>query len=137
MIDFELAAQRAFEISFPGVIIKGCLFHFGQTLFKNLMKVGLKQEYADNEQLQTFFKQVFCLAVIPVESIQTECLNLQFQWLNVLAPNNLNIGHLRASRIGNISSAHSSWVHLRCICGITLKTSMNVPTIASKETTIR
>jgi hypothetical protein len=50
MIDFELAAQRAFEAKFPGVTVKGCLFHFGQTLFKNFVKVGLKQDYLENER---------------------------------------------------------------------------------------
>lgn len=42
MIDFELAAMQVFEFCFPGRIVKGCLYNFGKTLFKNLMKVGLK-----------------------------------------------------------------------------------------------
>jgi hypothetical protein len=36
MIDFEIATKKAYEQRFPGIIGKGCLFHFGQSLFKNL-----------------------------------------------------------------------------------------------------
>ena len=53
MIDFEIAAKQAFEYAFPIVRIKGCLFHFGQTMFKKLINVGLKQEYLENEELRT------------------------------------------------------------------------------------
>ncbi|CAF0977591.1 unnamed protein product, partial [Brachionus calyciflorus] len=42
MMDFEIAAKKGFEYVFPSIIVRGCLFHFGQTLFKNLMKIGLK-----------------------------------------------------------------------------------------------
>ena len=49
--------------------IKGCLFHFGQTLFKNLIKIGLKQEYLDNEELRNFFKRVFCWILMPFRLI--------------------------------------------------------------------
>ena len=45
MIDFEIAAKKAFEITFPRWIVKGCAFHFGQSLFKKLCEIGLKQEY--------------------------------------------------------------------------------------------
>ena len=33
MIDFELAAKKAYEKVFVGIVVKGCLFHFGQSLF--------------------------------------------------------------------------------------------------------
>ncbi len=35
MIDFEKAIKKADEQKFRGIIVKGCLFHFGQYLFKN------------------------------------------------------------------------------------------------------
>jgi hypothetical protein len=97
MIDFELAAQKAFESQFPGVIVKGCLFHFGQTLFKNLVKVGLRQEYLDNEQVRAFFKRVFCLALVPIPSIQSERDRLQELWLTEIAVTD-SIGISRASK---------------------------------------
>jgi hypothetical protein len=43
MIDFEKATKKADEQRFPGIIVKGCLFHFGQYLFKNFSNMDLKQ----------------------------------------------------------------------------------------------
>ncbi len=34
VIDFEKATKKADEQRFPGIIVKSCLFHFGQYLFK-------------------------------------------------------------------------------------------------------
>jgi hypothetical protein len=38
MIYFEKVTKKADEQRFPGIIVKGCLFHFGQYLFKNFVK---------------------------------------------------------------------------------------------------
>jgi len=51
-IDFEKAAKKSDEQRFPGIIVKGCLFHFGQYLFKNFVKHGFKTAYLENEELQ-------------------------------------------------------------------------------------
>ncbi len=97
MVDFELAAKQAFEYVFIDILVRGCLFHFGQTLFKNLIKIGLKQEYLDNEELRNFFKRVFCLALIPLPSVDAECIELQhlIQDIGVRYP---NIGIAKAER---------------------------------------
>ncbi len=29
MIDFEIAAKKAFKKAFIGILVKGCIFHFG------------------------------------------------------------------------------------------------------------
>ena len=42
IIDFELAAKKAYEQVFIGIVVKGCLFHFGQSLFKIFYVLGLK-----------------------------------------------------------------------------------------------
>ena len=60
MIDFEKAAKKAFESVFDVKVI-GCLFHFGQSLFKKLCAVGLKQSYLEKKDIQVWFKSVFCL----------------------------------------------------------------------------
>ena len=50
--DFELAAIKAFQFIYPKAQVKGCLFHFGQTLFKNLKKLGLVEAYLNDPELQ-------------------------------------------------------------------------------------
>ena len=42
MIDFETAMWPALKIVFPRVSVKGCAFHFGQALYKNMQNAGLQ-----------------------------------------------------------------------------------------------
>jgi hypothetical protein len=72
MIDFEIATKKAYEQRFPGLIVKGCLFHFGQSLFKNFFKHGFKTAYLENEELQRWFKRLFCLALIPIPALDDQ-----------------------------------------------------------------
>jgi hypothetical protein len=45
LVDFEIAAHNAIRQIFPGVVVTGCLFHFGQTLIKKMHAEGLKTKY--------------------------------------------------------------------------------------------
>ena len=55
----------------------GCLFHFGQALFKNLCdKCGLRQEYYDNEALRMWFRRMQALAFVPLDKIENVYLTL-------------------------------------------------------------
>ena len=42
MVDFEIAAKRAFEKTFLRCTIKGCAFHFGQSLFQKVLRNRIK-----------------------------------------------------------------------------------------------
>jgi len=41
MIDFEKATKKADEQRFPGIIVKGCLFHFGKYLFEKFCQTWI------------------------------------------------------------------------------------------------
>ena len=66
MNDFEIAAKIAFEILFPNCKAIGCVFHFGQSLFKKFVTFGLKTTYLENVDIQIWFKSIFSLALIPM-----------------------------------------------------------------------
>jgi hypothetical protein len=51
--------------------MKGCLFHFGQTLFKNLCRFGLKEVYLQDKDLQHWFKSVLTLALLPMNVVDS------------------------------------------------------------------
>ena len=40
MTDFELAAIKAFKSNFPLAETSGCYFHLGQSVWKNIQKIG-------------------------------------------------------------------------------------------------
>jgi hypothetical protein len=69
MTDLELAAINAFKTQFPSVENKACLFHFAQALFKNFTRLGFKVDYDENLEVNSWFRRLFCLSVIPVDSI--------------------------------------------------------------------
>ena len=59
--DFELAAIRAFQNTFPMATITGCMFHFGQCVWRKLQS-GFAQRYRDEPGL-------LALAFIPTDDV--------------------------------------------------------------------
>ncbi len=45
------------------------MFHFGQNLFKNLARVGLKDKYLNDEKLRSWFKSLFTLCLMPLDKV--------------------------------------------------------------------
>ncbi len=45
----------------------GCLFHFGQCLFRKLCDFGLREEYIELENLRNWFKCMISLAFVPLD----------------------------------------------------------------------
>ncbi len=74
------------------------MFHFGQTMFKNFIKCGLKTEYLENEILKNWFKKVFCLSLIPIQSVDDECIKLENELLWDIALKYEIIGLNKADR---------------------------------------
>lgn len=67
MTDFELAIINAIKIHFPDEIIKLCLFHLCQSVFRRIQAEGLQQRYGD-ENDPTFreaSKKMCALAFVP------------------------------------------------------------------------
>ena len=69
MFDFELAAIISCKQNFSQVKVTGCLFHFGQSLFKHFVKSGMKTLYISDLNVQIWFKKVFILALMPIEFV--------------------------------------------------------------------
>lgn len=76
MTDFELAAINAFKNKFPNINNKGCLFHFAQSLYKKFVSLGFSTDYAENSNVNVWFRKLFCMSVIPIENIDDEFKNL-------------------------------------------------------------
>ena len=50
MIDFELAAMKAFTEEFPTCKVNGCLFHLSQNISKKIQEKGLMTRYRADEE---------------------------------------------------------------------------------------
>ena len=69
MIDFEMAVLKTIKVEFPNTLVKGCLFHFGQSLFRNFSFEPKKKydeklvdtsmsDSTDNGELSTIFSDI-------------------------------------------------------------------------------
>ncbi len=50
-----------------------------QLKFENFFKHGFKTAYLENEELQRWFKRLFCLALIPIPALDDQITLLQTQ----------------------------------------------------------
>lgn len=84
MVDFEMAAMKAIKKKFPGTIVKGCLFHFNQSLWRRIQDYGLSGLYRDSSN--TEFQQVV-LSYMALPFIPEEDVFETFKQLSTSAPN--------------------------------------------------
>ena len=56
MTDFELALVQSLELEFPGARIHGCYFHFAQCLWRKVQRLGLVEEYKEDDYEQEKIK---------------------------------------------------------------------------------
>ena len=85
MVDFEIAAMISFKRYLSMAIIKGCLFHFSQSLFNNLTKHHLKAAYLECESLQIWFKKLFTLALLTKLIVEERFTSLLDEMQTVLS----------------------------------------------------
>ncbi len=69
MTDFEIALQNGLKSMFPEADLSGCMFHFCQGVFRNLMKIGLSKVYKTNRKFKAWVHMVFCIPLLPAEKI--------------------------------------------------------------------
>ena len=67
-MDFERTTWRAFQQLFPNAILRGCAFHWTQSLFRNLKKIGLVPVCRSN-RVQILCKRAMSLHLLPPTKI--------------------------------------------------------------------
>ena len=76
--DFETAIQNAVTTVWPGLEIKACRFHLGQSSWRKIKSLGLSKQYGKKYyELSQFLKKIFGLSVLPPAEV-CDCLALEF-----------------------------------------------------------
>ena len=70
LIDFELAAMKAFEKALPNATISGCFFHLSQNFIRKIGELGLKNLYRSNPELSLALKLIPALAFEKLENVK-------------------------------------------------------------------
>lgn len=71
LIDFEKAAQNAFEAVHPNADVSGCFFHLCKNIWKKVQSAGLQQRYQDDAEFSIFVRMIMALAFIPLPDLDT------------------------------------------------------------------
>ena len=64
MSDFEKGSRNAVRNIYPGVNVKGCWFHYTQSIMRRVKKVGLQREYASVPFVNTTVRRLFALSFV-------------------------------------------------------------------------
>ena len=85
VVDFELAVWKAVRQVLPRVTQRGCAFHFGQAVWRNIQAVGLQTAYTSDESVGRICRQTMALPFLPDDSLnglayhQTTCSTSMLQ----------------------------------------------------------
>ena len=100
--DFEAAVWSAVRNVLPGVIQRGCAFHFGQAVWRNVQSAGLQRLYTMDDHINHVCLQMMALPFLPAEVIAD-----QFRTLQTASDNPHVVQHLEYMERNWINS--STW----------------------------
>ena len=64
-IGFTISPQRIMQ-DFPGVIVKGCYFHYAQCLWRRIQGIGLSVSYRENADHRNWFRMLLAMPFVPM-----------------------------------------------------------------------
>ncbi|KAG0441689.1 hypothetical protein DMUE_0857 [Dictyocoela muelleri] len=67
--DFEFAAIYSFRKIFPSAKLRGCHFHYAQSIWRNVQKSGLTSNYKNDDVFNNFIRSLISLAYVPNDKI--------------------------------------------------------------------
>lgn len=70
MCDYENAVRKAFGEIYGTSILKGCWFHFCQSLIRNVKSLRLGNEYKSNVEINEIVRLYFSLSFVPIDQIE-------------------------------------------------------------------
>ena len=86
MSDFEQASLQAVRARFPACVVKGCLFHLGQSIWRKIQAEGMRELYMNDEESRIKIKMLLALTFLPPDEVVEAFEELQEETHDNLAP---------------------------------------------------
>ena len=72
IVDFKVAVHNVVHSVFPNATLHGCLFHYGQALYRKLQELGLSSNrYSDHDAIMKWFRLFIGVAFVPSAQVTT------------------------------------------------------------------
>ena len=97
-LDYEVAIRNAAYTVFPGINIKGCVFHYAQCIWRNAQRHGLQIAYNENNDIHLLVRRA---ALLPLNTIED-------YWFNALE--DMDGADINIATIGFTDYITSYWV---------------------------
>ena len=68
--DFEISLMTAIETELPNVVIRGCFFHFCQSLWRKVQELGLSVVYRQVRSVKNVVRKIMSLAFLPTAIVR-------------------------------------------------------------------
>jgi hypothetical protein len=65
IVDFEAAIENGLMNKFANVVIRYCVFHYSQAVYRKLKSLGLETKYRKNTEFRLHIKCILCFSFIP------------------------------------------------------------------------
>ena len=85
LCDFEIGIQKAALSVFETLIVLGCFFHFGQSVWKHAQQEKLAQLCEHNLKFKQFIRQCISLPMVRLRSFKTLLMNSEERILRTLS----------------------------------------------------
>ena len=69
--DYEVASRNAIRDIYPFALVKGCYFHFCNSLLKKLKKLKILTDYTKSKIVNQILHMYFSLAFVPIDELDS------------------------------------------------------------------
>lgn len=70
MLDFEMSAINAVRAVLPNSTVSGCLYHFSQAIWRQVVNLGLKVRFTEDVVIRNDIQRLMGLPFIPLDNIE-------------------------------------------------------------------
>ncbi|XP_071093494.1 uncharacterized protein [Haliotis cracherodii] len=69
-LDFERASYTAAGVVFPNAQLRGCFFHYTQSIWRCTQKLGLGTDYKSDDSVKKLVRRAAALPLVPLDKVE-------------------------------------------------------------------